>query len=362
MVSQMVSSVSIVITNYNYAQFVGRCIESALAQTYPRVQVVVVDDASRDNSREVILRYADRVKTVFLEVNGGQAAAFNAGFNASTGDIVFFLDADDWLYPHAVARVVEAVADGVALVQFRLHLVDGAERQIDLLPPAEVAFDEGDVVPHLLARGRFECTVTSGNAFLRTTLAAVLPVPEDSFRISADGYLVTVAPFCGRVVALDEPLGAYAVHGNNNWTGAFGRVADASRFRRALDHDERRYEALKRRAALRGLRVTAQPGLADTQHLTSRLGSALLEPEKHPYPGDRRLHLGLCGAAASRNSKLPRHMAVVLAGWFLALGTLPRPWAATLLRWRLDPVSRPERLSRAIAALRRRPLRREKSA
>jgi hypothetical protein len=72
--------------------------------------------------------------------------------------------ADDWLYPHAVARVVAALAPGVAQVQFRLHLVDGDGREIDLLPPPEVKFDDGDVAPILLRRGRYENTVTSGNA------------------------------------------------------------------------------------------------------------------------------------------------------------------------------------------------------
>ena len=123
---------SIVVTNYNYGRFVAGCIDSALAQSYPDIEVVVVDDASRDHSREI--------------------------------DVVLFLDADDWLYPHAVARVIAALAPGVAQVQFRLHLVDGDGREIDLLPPPEVKFDDGDVVPILLRRGRCENTVTSGNA------------------------------------------------------------------------------------------------------------------------------------------------------------------------------------------------------
>ena len=118
-------------------------------------------------------------------------------------------------------------------MQFRLHLVDCGGRQIDVLPPPEVKFDDGDVVPILLSRGRYESTVTSGNAFARGTLSSILPVPEKEFRISADGYLVTIAPLCGRVVSIDEPLGAYVVHGTNYWTGAAG----LERFRRDMRHD-----------------------------------------------------------------------------------------------------------------------------
>ena len=99
---------SIVITNYNYGRFVARCIDSALAQSYPNTEVVVVDDASRDNSREIIQSYGTRVLPILQDCNGGQGAAFNVGFRACHGDVVLFLDADDWLYPHAVARVIRA--------------------------------------------------------------------------------------------------------------------------------------------------------------------------------------------------------------------------------------------------------------
>jgi glycosyltransferase involved in cell wall biosynthesis len=344
---------SIVITNYNYGRFLTRCIDSALAQSYPDTEVVVVDDASLDHSRAIIRGYGKRVVPVLQKCNLGQGAAFNAGFRACQGDVVFFLDADDWLYPHAVARVVAALSSGVAQVQFRLHLVDGEGRQIDLLPAAEVKFDDGDVVPILLRRGRYENTVTSGNAFARTTLSSILPVPEQEFRISADGYLVTVAPFCGRIVSIDEPLGAYVVHGSNYWTGAVGHVAEPERFRRALRHDSDRYEALRRKARERGFVVAPRLGFADPQHLTNRIGSLVMDPRHHPDPGDSRLALALRGAWASRDERLPMARRAMLAMWFLSVGVLPRPWAAKLISLRLDPVSRPERLGRAMATIRR---------
>jgi len=71
-------TVSIIIDNYNYGRFLGEAIDSALAQTYPHVEVIVVDDGSTDNSREVIAKYGDRIIPVLKE-NGGQASAFNAG-------------------------------------------------------------------------------------------------------------------------------------------------------------------------------------------------------------------------------------------------------------------------------------------
>ncbi|MCC2671779.1 MAG: glycosyl transferase, partial [Armatimonadetes bacterium] len=75
---------SVIINNYNYARYLPEAVESALAQTYPHTEVVVVDDGSTDHSRAVLAGYGDRLRTVFQE-NGGQASAFNAGFAASRG-------------------------------------------------------------------------------------------------------------------------------------------------------------------------------------------------------------------------------------------------------------------------------------
>src|SRR5688500_10169891 len=101
---------SVIINNYNYGRYLGAAIDSALAQTYPHTEVVVVDDGSTDDSRQVIAGYGERVVPVLKE-NGGQASAFNAGFAASRGDVVLFLDADDLLLPGAVAAAVAHLAD-----------------------------------------------------------------------------------------------------------------------------------------------------------------------------------------------------------------------------------------------------------
>src|SRR4051794_6220176 len=93
--------VSVIINNYNYSAYLREAIDSALDQTYPHVEVVVVDDGSTDDSREIISKYGTKVIPV-LQNNGGQGAAFNSGFAASRGEIVCFLDADDGLRRDAV--------------------------------------------------------------------------------------------------------------------------------------------------------------------------------------------------------------------------------------------------------------------
>ncbi|MBA2246055.1 MAG: glycosyltransferase [Gemmatimonadetes bacterium] len=113
-------------------------IESALRQTYPRVEVIVVDDGSTDRSWEVIRSFGDRITPERLPRNGGASAARNRGFTLSSGAFVMFLDADDVLAPDAVAALVAAVRDRPGAIAFcewrRLACVDALWVQ----RPAEV--------------------------------------------------------------------------------------------------------------------------------------------------------------------------------------------------------------------------------
>src|SRR5437870_4088924 len=117
--------VSIVVNNHDYGRFLGSSISSALEQRDASVEVVVVDDGSSDESRDVIAGYAGQI-TAVLQDNLGQKAACNAGLAACTGDVVLFLDADDVLAPSTAAAVAEIFArrPDVARVVFRLAVVD----------------------------------------------------------------------------------------------------------------------------------------------------------------------------------------------------------------------------------------------
>jgi len=90
-------SVSIIVNNYNYGQFLRQAIDSALSQTYPDTEVIVVDDGGGDRSPEIITTYGNRIIPVRKQ-NGGQPSVLNADFQAISGDIVIFLDADDYFH------------------------------------------------------------------------------------------------------------------------------------------------------------------------------------------------------------------------------------------------------------------------
>lgn len=144
---------SIVIPSYNYGRFVGQAIDSALRQTRPTGEVIVVDDGSTDDTRAVISRFGARVRAVFKE-NGGHASAINAGCLSAKGDVVFLLDADDELLPETVETVLAAWKPETVMIHCRLSLMDALGSDIPgSVPPPWVPLDEGDVRPWMLSDG-----------------------------------------------------------------------------------------------------------------------------------------------------------------------------------------------------------------
>ena len=90
--------VSVLMVNYNYQEFIGEAIESVLNQTYRNWELIIIDDGSNDNSVDVICRYGNYDKRINLikKENGGIVSALNVGYKKCNGDIICFLDSDDY--------------------------------------------------------------------------------------------------------------------------------------------------------------------------------------------------------------------------------------------------------------------------
>jgi glycosyltransferase involved in cell wall biosynthesis len=203
--------VSIAIINYNYEDYVGAAIESALAQDYPNVEVIVVDDGSRDGSRAVIEGYGDRVRAFFQE-NAGQSAASNRGFALSRGEIFFFLDADDRLLPGAAREVAARMTPGVSKIQFSLGVIDRQGRHLKGRVPR--CHPRPETIRETLSEFlSYSCPSNSGQAYSRAFLERRLPIPPRWIGVYPDTYLSFSAPLCGEVKVIDEVLGEYRRHG-----------------------------------------------------------------------------------------------------------------------------------------------------
>jgi len=209
--------VSIIVSNYNYERYLAAAIDSALAQSVPASEVIVVDDGSTDGSRAVLESYrGDPRVTIILQENGGQALAMNVGFAASHGEIVIFLDSDDTLHPNAIEAVLRHWRPGLSRCQYALEIIDGNDRRLGLHPCGQ-AMEDGDVHWKLVIGGYYRFMPTSGNAFAREALTPIFPIPEQEWRLCSDTYLVNMSTAHGDIRNIDEPLGCYRVHGSNNW-------------------------------------------------------------------------------------------------------------------------------------------------
>ena len=261
-------ALSVLINNYNYARFVGRAIDSVLSQDAGNVEIIVVDDGSTDQSRSVLEAYGSRIKVIFQE-NAGQAAAINTAVASSMGEILCFLDADDWWAPGKLSATAAAFRANpqASLVYHRLQptLIDGTPTS----KPIPRTLCSGALSP-LLTRsaGWWPFPMTSAVAVRRSAWDAAGSIPHD-FRISADAWLVGIYPFLGDVIAMPDPLGFYRIH-NNNW---YRSTEDATTLRRRMTHWQRTVEATN--LFLSAHQLPARLHLTD--HYPYRIASAKLQ-------------------------------------------------------------------------------------
>ena len=223
--------VSVLVNNFNYGRFLGRALDSALEQDGPSAEIIVVDDGSQDDSRDVIAAYGDAVRAIF-QPNQGQAAAMNAAIKASRGAVLCFLDSDDWWHPGKLDAVMRAfdARPAAGLVYHRLQPVRTGSTVIDRPIPRTLC--QGDLAPRMLrSAGVWPFPMTSAIAVRRAAMQQVGPIPE-GFRISADAWLVGAIPLLWQVCALPQVLGSYRIH-QNTWHRA---QDDDAMLRRRMAH------------------------------------------------------------------------------------------------------------------------------
>ncbi len=336
--------VSIVISNYNYERYVAAAVDSALAQTVPDCEVIVVDDGSSDHSRALLERYRDhpRVELIFQE-NGGQAVAMNVGFAASRGDIVIFLDSDDALKPETVERVLARWRPGLSRCQFALEVIDSEDRRLGLHPFSQT-MEDGDVHGKLLLGGYFRFIPTSGNAFARAALTPILPMPVAEWRLCADTYLVAMSTAYGEVLNIAEPLGFYRVHEANNW---YREVLDPEHLRVIWRQHFQVWRSLTRSNAIAPSTATdPQTRARDADmarlHVYRRiLTGYMLEPDI--VPPDQVKAVRREAMRASLGSSLTPTQKILYAAVFALIGN--KSWRFPAARkWNAHHVLRPKKL------------------
>jgi glycosyltransferase involved in cell wall biosynthesis len=213
--------VSILTSNYNYAEFLSEAADSVLGQTYSNFEWIICDDGSTDRSLEVLHALSDRDSRirVLSKRNGGQASGLNTAFSSSSGELIFLLDSDDVFHPSKLEVMVSShrsqPSTGFGL--HRVQWVNNTRAHQGVWPPAskmsngwfgESLLNTGGVLPYM--------PPTSALSLHRSVAERIFPLPETPELTGvADQVITRLSPLLTPVLRRPEVLAEYRVHNNN---------------------------------------------------------------------------------------------------------------------------------------------------
>ena len=198
--------VSIITPSYNQDQFLEATIRSVLEQDYARIEYIIIDGDSKDNSRAIIERYADRLAYWESLSDRGQAHAINKGLQRAHGDILGWLNSDDILLPGVVSRIVEDFGQfpDVDVIYGRLERIDehGTILPTPTLPKDRVDFGLDQVLS--------ECVVNQPGSFWRRSAMEKVGWLDEKLRYSLDyDYWIRMALAGARFRHLPIPVAQF---------------------------------------------------------------------------------------------------------------------------------------------------------
>jgi glycosyltransferase involved in cell wall biosynthesis len=229
--------ISVLIDTYNHERYIEQAIASVLEQHIPdsEREVIVVDDGSTDSTPEIVRRFEPQVRLI-RKRNGGQASAFNIGIPECRGEIVAFLDGDDWWMHGKLRAAADALAKDstIGLVGHGITEVypNGMEHTELLreVPRFRITSREGAEAFRL----RKSFLGTSRMTYRAETLRKIGRVPEE-LTFEADEYLFTLAGLYADVLILRESLTFYRLHESNAFVVANGNAGTLRKKQRVLE-------------------------------------------------------------------------------------------------------------------------------
>lgn len=231
------SLVSIIVPCYNHAEWLSCALESGLAQIYPSIEIIVVDDGSTDGSAEIMREFAsrwpERVRAA-IQTNQGASAARNRAFDLSHGEYIQYLDADDYLRPEKITEQVECIeSTGADVVfgpwQYHRHPADGS----DFLAEIDTRVIPDDLILAMLD-GWWIPPVA---ALQRRTLVESLGGFDEAFRDGEDTiFYFQAAVNRNRFAYSPECNSVYRRQGTRaTWTGDLNSAGEKIRVNRACE-------------------------------------------------------------------------------------------------------------------------------
>lgn len=243
--------VSVLIDTHNHEKYIEQAVVSALEQDFPAddYEIVVVDDGSTDRTPEIVRKFAPRVR-LLRKKNGGQASAFNAAVPELRGEMVSFLDGDDWFAPGKLRAAMEALEvnpQAAAAGHGHYEVREGCGEMTTFIPRGRLM----NLATPGTAREAFvawRCTLPGALTVRRKVLETCMPI-EEELTFCADAPIAVTAMAMG-VQIVEKPLFYYRVHATNLF--AVGQE-DAAKLRRRHEMLERVYHITKRRLVRLGV-------------------------------------------------------------------------------------------------------------
>jgi len=206
-----VKTISVIIPTYNYGRFLREAIDSALAQTYPPLEIIVIDDGSTDDTPQVLAAYGDRIRTI-RQNNEGVGAARNAGIAAARGEYIAFLDSDDiWMTQKLEREIALFEADpALGMVHCGAESFDHAGKK----PSVLLSGMEGWVAPELLRLDREVITAPGSGTLFPKRVAEEVGGFDPRLQPSEDWDFCYRVAVRYRVGFVPEVLVQYRLHGD----------------------------------------------------------------------------------------------------------------------------------------------------
>lgn len=212
MPEQVKPLVSVIIPNYNYAQYVGEAVESALSQTYSPIEVIVVDDGSTDCSLDLLKGFGSSIKLI-VQKNAGVSEARNRGVQESTGTLIAFLDADDAWFAQKLEKQVMQFELDPALGMSHVGVVDIDEQGREIRRHSDGL--EGNISRELLLFERPAILGGGSGVMIRKDAFQACGGFDTRLSTSADWDLFYQISDRFRVEFIPEVLVRYRIHGSN---------------------------------------------------------------------------------------------------------------------------------------------------
>lgn len=208
--------VSIITPSYNQGQFLGATLCSVLEQDYPRLEYIVIDGGSTDNSPQTLARYANRLAYWESQPDRGQAHAINKGLQRAQGDFLGWLNSDDVLLPGVVSRAVQVFAQypQVDVVYGHLERIDAGGRLLPTprLPKDRVDFDLSQVLG--------ECVVNQPGSFWRRSVMEQVGLLDEDLHYSLDyEYWIRLALAGAQFLHLPEAVARFRLSSGSKTVG-----------------------------------------------------------------------------------------------------------------------------------------------